>query len=212
MRTLSSEDEGRQFAEAVNRRYDLRIPIDILASAFTPNPQVPILMSRAAFRADAVRSAPEVRRFKERRNFLRSMLGMIAVSVPFILLLKAALNPPGQVPVYVSNAFARPGEQLLANASSIPSGRALTLNDPNIGPMLLIHLTNGQFVAYSAICTHAGCTVQFNQHAQEIACPCHDAVFDPSNNAQVLAGPAPSPLRKIAIRYDSASGNIYLAA
>ena len=98
----------------------------------------------------------------------------------------------------------------MASASSIPVGQALTLNDPSFGPMLLIHLTNGQFVAYSAICTHAGCTVQFNVHAQEIACPCHGAVFDPNNQAQVLAGPAPYPLREIGIRYDETSGHIYL--
>ncbi len=167
-------------------------------------------MSRAAFRSDAVRTAPEVRRQRERRNFLRNMLGLVAVSVPFLLWLKVALTPPAQVPVYVSNPSSQAGERLLANASNIPVGQSLALNDPNFGPMLLIHLENGQFVAYSAICTHAGCTVQFNPNAQEIACPCHGAVFDPNNNAQVLAGPAPYPLQKIATRYDQASGNVYL--
>ncbi len=207
---MSDGNEAQKFAEALTSKYDLKIPSQTIASAFTPNPQIPVLMSRAAFRADAVRTAPEVRRQRERRNFLKNMIGLVAISVPFLLWLKAALAPPAQVPVYASNPNPQPGERLLANASSISTGQALTLNDPNFGPMLLIHLTSGQFVAYSAICTHAGCTVQFNNHAQEIACPCHGAVFDPNNNAQVLAGPAPYPLQKIGIRYDQGSGNIYL--
>ncbi len=210
MTTLTDETDAQQLAERLTKKYELRIPREIVASIYSPNAKVPVLMSRAAFRADAVRTAPEVRRQRERRNFLRNMLGLVAISVPVLIWLKAALTPPAQLPVYVSNPSPQAGERVLANSSNIPVGQSLALNDPNFGPMLLIHLTSGQFVAYSALCTHAGCTVQFNPHAQEIACPCHGAVFDPNNNAQVLAGPAPYPLQKIATRYDQSSGNIYL--
>lgn len=210
MTALPEQTDAQQLAEKLTKKYELRIPREIVASIYSPNLKVPVLMSRAAFRADAVRTAPEVRRQRERRNFLRNMLGFVAVSVPLLIWLKAALTPPAQLPVYVSNPNPQVGERLLANSSNIPAGQSLALNDPNFGPMLLIHLTSGQFVAYSAICTHAGCRVQFNPHAQEIACPCHGAVFDPNNNAQVLAGPAPYPLQKIATRYDQSSGNIYL--
>jgi Rieske Fe-S protein len=212
MNTLSDEADAQQLAETLAKKYELKIPRDVLASIYSSSAKVPVLMSRAAFRADAVRTAPEVRRQRERRNFLRNMLGLLAVSVPVLIWLKAALTPPAQLPVYVTNPGpqAGAGERLLANASGIPVGQALALSDPNFGPMLLVHLNSGQLVAYSAICTHAGCTVQFNPNAQEIACPCHGAVFDPNNNAQVLAGPAPYPLQKIPTRYDQASGNIYL--
>ncbi len=210
MTTLTEEIDAQQLAETLTKKYELKIPRDVVASIYSRNAKVPVLMSRAAFRADAVRTAPEVRRQRERRNFLRNMLGLVAVSVPVLLWLKAAMTPPAQLPVYVSNPSPQAGERLLANSSNIPVGQSLALNDPNFGPMLLVHLASGQFVAYSAICTHAGCTVQFNPHAQEIACPCHGAVFDPNNNAQVIAGPAPYPLQKIATRYDQSSGNIYL--
>lgn len=208
---LSGSEDNEQTAKVLTEKYRLKVPSDIVASVYSEKPKVPVLMSRAAFRADAIRTAPEVRVQRQRRNLLRNMLGVVAISLPFLLWVKVAFfTPPSETPSYVLNPSSQPGERLLANAASIPAGQSLALSDPNYGPMLLIHLENGQFVTYSAICTHAGCTVQFNPHAQEIACPCHGAVFDPNNNAQVLAGPAPYPLQKITTRYDQASGNVYL--
>ena len=213
---LTDEQNTHGLAESLARKYELKVPSDVIESIYTSKPKVPVLLSRAAFRADAVRTAPEVRVQRERRNFLRNMLGVAAVTLPFLLWVKVAFfSPQAQVPTYVSNpgpqaTGPQAGERLLANSSNIASGQSLALSDPTYGPMLLIHLVNGQFVAYSAICTHAGCQVQFNPSAQEIACPCHGAVFDPNNNAQVIAGPAPYPLQKIPTRYDQASGNIFL--
>jgi thiosulfate dehydrogenase [quinone] large subunit len=208
---LADEENTQRLAEALARKYEMKVPSDVVASIYDSHPKVPVLMSRAAFRADAVRTAPEVRVQRERRNFLRNVLGLAAVSVPFLLWVKVAFfSPQAQAPSYVSNPVPQTGERVLANASNIAAGQSLALSDPTYGPMLLIHLMSGQFVAYSAICTHAGCQVQFDPSAQDIACPCHGAVFDPSNNARVLAGPAPYPLQKILTRYDQASGNIYL--
>lgn len=208
---LADEGNTQRLAETLARKYELKVPSDVLASIYDSHPKVPVLMSRAAFRADAVRTAPEVRVQRERRNFLRNVLALAAVSVPFLLWIKVAFfSPQAQAPSYVSNPVPQTGERLLANASNIAAGQSLALSDPTYGPMLLIHLISGKIVAYSAICTHAGCQVQFDPSAQDIACPCHGAVYDPSNNAQVIAGPAPYPLQKISIRYDQASGNIYL--
>jgi thiosulfate dehydrogenase [quinone] large subunit len=145
------------------------------------------------------------------------MLGLAAISVTGLILLKIA-SPPSSQPLpttYTSNSGgATPGAtnsgQLLANAANIPPNQSLTFNDPAVGPIVLIHLDNGQFVAYSSICTHAGCQVQFDPSAKDLACPCHGAVFDPYNNAQVIGGPAPYPLQKIPIQYDTSTGNIYL--
>lgn len=146
---------------------------------------------------------------RERRNFLRNIMGLAVIAVPLVVWMKIASTPQPQAPSYVSNPGGG-GQKLLANASSIPVGQSLTLDDPSFGPFLLIHLVSGQFVAFSSICTHAGCQVQFDPGTQDIACPCHGAVYDPSNSAAVIAGPAPTPLQRIPIAYDSQSGNIYL--
>lgn len=210
---MAAQEDSEEFAKRLSEKYEMKVPQDVVVSIYTSKPKLRVLLSRASFRADAVRSNERIRVQRERRDFLRSMLGLVALSVPFLLWLKVAyFSPQAQVPTYVTNPNLQTGGQVLANASSIPIGRSLALNDPSLGPILLIHLQNGQFAAYSAICTHAGCTVQFNSAAQDIACPCHGAVFDPYNNAQVIAGPAPVPLQRIPIRYDQASGNIYLTS
>jgi Rieske Fe-S protein len=51
--------------------------------------------------------------------------------------------------------------------------------------------------AFSAVCTHQGCTVNRVSDGK-IDCPCHGSVFDASTGA-VVAGPAPSPLPPVAI-------------
>lgn len=210
---MAAQEDSVEFAKRLSEKYGMRVPQDVVVSAYSAKPKLRVLLSRASFRADAVRSDERIRVQRERRNFLRNMLGFVAISVPFLLWLKVAyFSPQAQVPTYVTNPGAQTGGQVLANASSIPVGESLALSDPSLGPILLIHLRNGQFAAYSAICTHAGCTVQFNPAAQDIACPCHGAVFDPYNNVRVLAGPAPFPLQKVPINYDQASGNVYLTS
>jgi Rieske Fe-S protein len=63
-------------------------------------------------------------------------------------------------------------------------------NHPSDGLSMLLNLS-GQWKAFNATCTHAPCTVNYS--SSQIQCPCHGAVFDPSNG-NVLAGPAPTRL------------------
>jgi len=206
-------EEGNQPAEELIEKYGLKIPKEIVTSVFMGQPKLPVLLSRASFRPDAdVRTGQRTRFQRERRDFLHSILGFAAVSVSALVLLKIATLPSsqGQPPTYVSQPGTQNG-RLLANAANIPSNQSLALNDPTFGPIILIHLDNGQVVAYSSICTHAGCQVQFDPAGRDIACPCHGAVYDPYNNAQVVAGPAPYPLQKVPLQYDASTGNIYLS-
>ena len=204
----------------------MRVPKDIALSVFTGQPKVPVFLSRASFRSDVdVRTQQRTQFQRERRQFLQNMVGLVGVSVFGLLLLKT-LSTPSALPPSTSNPFSNPqppplnyasnavisGSQLLANASNVLPNQSLMFNDPVVGPAVLIHLDSGQFVAYSTICTHAGCQVQFDPSMKDLVCPCHGAVYDPSNNAQVLAGPAPYPLQSIPIQYDKSTGNIYLTS
>ena len=65
-------------------------------------------------------------------------------------------------------------------------------------------------VAFDAVCTHAGCTVEYDRPSGYLVCPCHGATFDPANHAQVLGGPTDQPLAAIPIHVDIASGRITL--
>ena len=65
-------------------------------------------------------------------------------------------------------------------------------------------------VAYGRTCTHQDCLVGYDQTARFLVCPCHGAEFDPSNHAQLIAGPAPSPLPSIDVVVDRATGDVIL--
>jgi rieske iron-sulfur protein len=70
----------------------------------------------------------------------------------------------------------------------------------------LIHLereSDQPVVAYSAICTHLGCSVLAQLNGQgNIVCPCHASVFNPANGAEVVSGPAGRPLPALPIRVE----------
>jgi ubiquinol-cytochrome c reductase iron-sulfur subunit len=58
-------------------------------------------------------------------------------------------------------------------------------------------------VAYSKICTHAGCPVGlFEQKTHHLLCPCHQSTFDAAHGCQVIFGPAPRPLPQLPIYTD----------
>jgi Rieske Fe-S protein len=52
--------------------------------------------------------------------------------------------------------------------------------------------TAGEFKAFSAICTHQGCTVNKVEDGT-IDCPCHGSKYRVADGS-VVAGPAPRPL------------------
>jgi len=78
--------------------------------------------------------------------------------------------------------------------------------------ILLVHLDPGNLtpetksraaegvVAYSAICTHAGCEVtEWMADQHRLFCPCHESTFDPADGARVIDGPATRVLPALAL-------------
>jgi ubiquinol-cytochrome c reductase iron-sulfur subunit len=59
------------------------------------------------------------------------------------------------------------------------------------------------FMAYSKICTHAGCPIGLYQPATgELFCPCHQSVFDATDAAAPAGGPATRPLPQLPLAVD----------
>ncbi|MEV6674144.1 Rieske (2Fe-2S) protein [Streptomyces sp. NPDC051162] len=56
----------------------------------------------------------------------------------------------------------------------------------------------GEYKAFSAVCTHAGCVVDKIEDGK-ISCPCHGSKFDPATG-KVLQGPAGAPLPTVPVK------------
>ena len=85
----------------------------------------------------------------------------------------------------------------IAEEADLARGQAVTFANPATGESgILIREKNGDVVAFSASCTHAGCEVAFRNG--QLRCPCHGGVFDARTGA-VVAGPPPAPLPRIAV-------------
>ncbi|HEX7949652.1 MAG TPA: TQO small subunit DoxD [Candidatus Limnocylindrales bacterium] len=103
--------------------------------------------------------------------------------------------------------------QVVARLSQLGTNQAIAFDDSISGdPGVLIKLADGKIVAFDAICTHAGCTVEWDPTYDLLICPCHGAAFDPAHGAQVVAGPTNTPLSPIPIHVDTASGRITVNA
>jgi ubiquinol-cytochrome c reductase iron-sulfur subunit len=65
-------------------------------------------------------------------------------------------------------------------------------------------LTGGDLVAYSLLCTHAGCPVAlYEQTTGRMLCPCHQSAFNLLAGAEPIAGPAARPLPGLPIEVDA---------
>ena len=64
-------------------------------------------------------------------------------------------------------------------------------------PGILIRTVDGDFKAFSAICTHLNCIVQYNKDEKHIWCACHNGHFDLKGNN--IAGPPPRPLEEFKV-------------
>ncbi|MEW9551809.1 Rieske (2Fe-2S) protein [Nonomuraea sp. NPDC050783] len=85
----------------------------------------------------------------------------------------------------------------LAKTADIPVGGGTVFKDQKI---VVVQPTQGEFKAFSAVCTHKGCLVG-SVDGGTIVCPCHNSKFNITDGA-VAGGPAQKPLPEQAIKVD----------
>ena len=123
---------------------------------------------------------------KEKRDFLKYILGggLVAWAASVMYPLLAYLKPPKQAEVEVSSV-------LVGKPTDLPkdSGKIVRFGTR---PVIVIHLVSGEMRAFSAVCTHLDCTVQYRQDMGLIWCACHNGKYN--LNGRNIAGPPPRPL------------------
>ncbi|MBW2605604.1 MAG: Rieske (2Fe-2S) protein [Deltaproteobacteria bacterium] len=68
--------------------------------------------------------------------------------------------------------------------------------------------TGEELYALLGVCTHFGCLVSWYRPGKRFRCPCHGGQYDISGN--VVAGPPPAPLKRLALKIEHRKVNVGL--
>src|SRR5271163_4906427 len=117
--------------------------------------------------ADSIPETPGQHKQPSRRNFAQWVaLGTIAAFVGGLIALREYFH-----------SRATPG-LVIPGAADIPIGGSAVFQYPTpTDPCVLIRASANAYVAYSRICTHAGCPVFYQAGTGVLACPCHGGIF-----------------------------------
>ena len=134
-----------------------------------------------------------------RRSFLDTVLnvGYVSTAAAIAYPVTRFLIPP------------KSGEPATA---SVVAAKAASLK-PNSGivfqfgnrPAIVVRTTDGELRAFSAVCTHLECTVQFKADTSQLWCACHNSIYDLSGN--VVSGPPPRGLEKFNVNVRGEPGD-----
>ena len=102
-----------------------------------------------------------------------------------------------------ASSAAAPGGAVLAKLSDIKVGGAISAKGPDGAKILIARPTQTTVAAFSAVCTHMGCTVA--PAGKELDCPCHGSRYNAATG-EVIGGPAPRALPPVAVKISG--GNV----
>ena len=144
---------------------------------------------------------------KNRRNILKvGILGLISV---VITACTKAMNGSA-TPVEVDSATNTSADSVTENSTKgtaiaqlanlkVGEGFNFTAND---GTGAILFKTKDEKVyALSRICTHQGCSVDFDLAQNKLICPCHGATYE-TVDGNVISGPTTKNLKKINVKID----------
>jgi Rieske Fe-S protein len=127
-----------------------------------------------------------------RRTLVSWLLGggVAASLASFFYPVARFLDPPKVAEVSVNEVAAGKVQDLKPN-----SGKIVKFGNK---PALLVRINDTEWKAFSAVCTHLNCTVQYQESRREIWCACHNGTYD--LEGRVASGPPPKPLEELAVK------------
>jgi len=106
----------------------------------------------------------------------------------------------------IDTSIREDGFQALGTVEQLEEdGRILDRKNAPKSVMIFRHPDTNELVAINPMCTHQGCTVQLNQEAKELACPCHGSTF--AFDGKVINPPATKSLDIFEVKQE---GNLLL--
>ncbi|GAA1638212.1 QcrA and Rieske domain-containing protein [Georgenia ruanii] len=131
-----------------------------------------------------------------RRQLLTA--GGAAVALPLLAACGGSGSPQQPAPTSGTSASSGTGGRLTA-VSDVPVGSGVLVETPAGEPVVVVQPQQGTVRAFSAVCTHQGCTVAVK--GGELDCPCHGSRFAAASG-EVLQGPAPRPLPEVPVKVE----------
>ncbi len=136
-------------------------------------------------------------RVLSRRTALRGSFVTVLGGVAGYLVARNSAAARAKAGTTAANAYgatAGQGGRLLAALDQVPRGGGVILSSE---PVVLTRTPADEVYAFSAVCTHQGCTVDKVVDGT-IDCPCHGSRFD-ANTGAVVSGPASRALPSIPV-------------
>jgi cytochrome b6-f complex iron-sulfur subunit len=127
----------------------------------------------------------------DRRTFLDALLGVGFVSTAAAIAYPVTryLVPPVSGEPATQSAVAGRAAALKPNAAAIFKFGSK--------PGIVVRTQDGEVRAFSAVCTHLDCTVQFKADTSQLWCACHNGTYDMGGN--VVSGPPPRGLEQFVV-------------
>ena len=127
----------------------------------------------------------------DRRSFLDVLLatGFVSTAIAIAYPVSKYLVPPeGGEPATASATAGRVGALKPNSAAIFKFGSK---------PGIVVRTAEGDIRAFSAVCTHLDCTVQYKPDTTQLWCACHNGTYDLGGN--VVSGPPPRGLEKFLV-------------
>lgn len=125
-----------------------------------------------------------------RRAFAK--VGMVAAGAAYAAALGYPVYRYLATPAERAALLAAVKEVALTGADKLPKHAAMIFKFAG-RPAILLHHNDDTWTALSAVCTHLGCTVQYEQDRDVIRCACHGGIYNARTGANI-SGPPPKPL------------------